>query len=311
VSLKFFFQPSVLFSLPLRTMPWELTASVAELVAAVRLAEDVGFDYLCVNDHVAVTHESAAVVGTRWADPIATMAYLAAMTSRIRLYTSVLIVPYRPPLLVAKALATVDLFSGGRLTVGAGVGYLKSEFDALQVTFEQRGEITDEYLLALQQLWSADEASFHGKHVEFSNVCSDPRPVQQPHPPIIIGGNSPPAMRRAARLGDGWHPTMVEPADLPQRLDYIYNQPEFQARPRPFEVVVGLVRLKVDERTHVATGDTHIPKEQEVLEQVEILRQAGATAIWVTSFRSPSWSQYLEDIQAFGEQVIAKYRPGG
>jgi probable F420-dependent oxidoreductase len=140
-------------------------------------------------------------------DAIATLTFLAGFTQRIRLLTSVLVVPYRPAVLTAKLLATADVLSGGRVIAGIGSGWMKEEFEALETApFEARGAVTDEYIRAWKSLWTEDRPSIDGKHVRFRNVVFKPKPVSQPHPPIWVGGESAPALRRAAQLGDGWYP---------------------------------------------------------------------------------------------------------
>ena len=139
------------------------------------------------------------------------LAYLAAVTTRVRLLSSVMIVPYRPAVLTAKMLATVDVLSAGRLTVGCGVGWMREEFETLGgPPFKERGRATDEFIAAFKELWASDAPTFEGDHVRFSNVAFAPKPVQKPHPPIWIGGESGLAMRRAAKA-DGWYPTCDNP----------------------------------------------------------------------------------------------------
>jgi probable F420-dependent oxidoreductase len=140
-------------------------------------------------------------------EPLSVLNFLAGCTERIRLGTHVLIVPYRPPVFAAKILATLDALSGGRLIVGAGVGWMSEEFEALGLsTYAQRGAVTDEYLQLFKELWTKNDPEFHGTFVEVSDIGFHPKPVQRPYPPIWIGGHSIPALRRVALLGDGWMP---------------------------------------------------------------------------------------------------------
>src|SRR4029077_18294843 len=135
------------------------------------------------------------------------MAYIAAKTSRIRLVAAVLVVPHRPAVLAAKMLATLDVLSGGRLVVGIGRGWLKTEFDAVVTTpFPERGAVTDEYIDAFRVLWTEHAPRFAGRYTKFDGIVLEPKPVQQPHPPIWVGGHSGPAVRRAARIGNLWYP---------------------------------------------------------------------------------------------------------
>jgi len=132
-------------------------------------------------------------------------AWLAAITNRVRLVLAVLVVPHRPAVLAAKQLATIDVLSAGRLTVGIGAGWLKAEFDAVVTTpFAERGAVTDEYVAAFRTLWTEKKPAIDGRYVHYDRLLLEPKPVQRPHPPIWVGGESGPSLRRAARLGDAW-----------------------------------------------------------------------------------------------------------
>ena len=201
--------------------------------AVARAAEAAGFDFLSVSDHIVVPAElkSAypyAVGGVFGAaehghclDQLATIAFLAGSTERLRLLTSVLVVPHRPAILTAKLLATIDVLSKGRLIVGAGAGWMREEFALLDLPFEARGSVTDEYLEAFRELWTKDRPAYSGKHVRFADVLFYPKPLQRPHPPIWIGGESPAALKRAVRLANAWYPgnnNQRRPLDTPARL---------------------------------------------------------------------------------------------
>src|SRR5262245_23660732 len=169
-------------------------------------AEALGYDAVWFADHVVVPEYAAGLYGETFFEPLTALAFAAGFTSRLRLGMDVMVVPYRPAVLTAKALASLDALSDGRVILGAGVGILRGEFEALGIPYEERGAITDEYLRAFTELWSADEPRFEGKHVRFSELRFAPRPVQKPRIPIWVGGNSRRAQQRAAELGDGWHP---------------------------------------------------------------------------------------------------------
>jgi probable F420-dependent oxidoreductase len=184
-------------------------ATADSLRAWAAVVEDAGFDFLMVGDHVAATPDvTAAYPGPFW-EPLTLLGYLAGVTRRVELGTTVLVVPYREPLLTARSLAGLDQLSGGRLVVGVGVGWAGAEFAALGLDARHRGEITDEYLRALLALWSDDVVSFAGRHVAFTDVDTRPRPHRAPHPPLWIGGNGAAARRRAVRFGQAWHPLRV------------------------------------------------------------------------------------------------------
>lgn len=181
-------------------------ATVDSLRAWAAVVEDAGFDLLMVGDHVAATPDvTAAYPGPFW-EPLTLLGYLAGVTRRVELGTTVLVVPYRDPLLTARSLAGLDQLSDGRLVVGVGVGWAGHEFAALGLDAHRRGEVTDEYLRALLALWSDDVVSFAGRHVAFTDVDTRPRPRRRPHPPLWVGGNGAAARRRAVSLGQAWHP---------------------------------------------------------------------------------------------------------
>jgi probable F420-dependent oxidoreductase len=178
------------------------------LVRRARLAEEVGFESFWIGDHIALP-SAEAHGGDPPAQPrleaVVSLAYMAALTRRVRLAIGVIVLPQRQPVLLAKQLSTIDVLSKGRLIVGIGVGYLEPELRALGVSLADRGARTDEYLAAMRALWDEPTPSFSGRFVSFAEVIERPRPVQRPHPPIVIGGHSPAAYRRAIQAGNGWH----------------------------------------------------------------------------------------------------------
>jgi probable F420-dependent oxidoreductase len=177
--------------------------------------EGLGFDLLMVSDHIAVTADVAEQYPAPFYEPFTTLAWLAGLTHRVRLGTTVLIVPYRHPLLVARMAANLNDLSGGRLVLGVGVGWARQEFDALGVAFRERGRLTDEYLLAIRAAWQ-DDQDYRGGQI-----------------PIWVGGNSDAALRRAVRLGDAWHPLRFTPGWLASAVDRLETAAAGQNRPRP------------------------------------------------------------------------------
>ncbi len=189
------------------------------MARTAELGEALGFDYLTMTDHVALPDTSApgypySTTGEFYSpDPghrmeqLTATAWVAAKTSKIRLVLAVMVVPHRPAVVTSKMLATIDVLSGGRLVVGIGAGWLKVEIDAVATTpFAERGAVTDEYMDAMRVIWTQEHPVFHGKYVNIDGLLTDPKPVQKPYPPIWVGGESGPSMRRAARIGDAWYP---------------------------------------------------------------------------------------------------------
>lgn len=174
-----------------------------------RAAEDAGFDSVWTGEHVVLPDPqeapSPAPPRTPMLDPAVALSFLAACTDRIALATGIVILPQRNPLITAKELASVDVLSKGRLWFGYAAGYLHQEFAALGVPFDDRGDRCDEYLDAMIELWDADQPSFDGRFTSFAGIDAHPRPVQRPHPKLVVGGSSKPALRRALRRGHGYY----------------------------------------------------------------------------------------------------------
>jgi probable F420-dependent oxidoreductase len=171
------------------------------LARRARLAEDAGFESLWVGDHIALPPGEG---NPPRLEAMVALTYLAAVTSRVRLGVGLIVLPQRQPVLLAKQLTSLDVLSGGRLTVAVGAGYVEPELHAMGVSLAERGARTDEYLAAMRALWDA-APSFTGRFVSFAGVVQHPSPIQRPHPPIVVGGHSAAAYRRAARHGSGWY----------------------------------------------------------------------------------------------------------
>jgi probable F420-dependent oxidoreductase len=213
------------------TGPFADPAGAADLA---RVAEAAGFESLWTVEHVIYPqgYESAypyatdgkmpAVPSTPIPDPLVWLTWVAAHSQRLRLATGILILPQRNPLVLAKEVATLDHLSGGRVELGIGVGWLREEFDAIGVPWEHRGKRTDEYIEALRALWASDDAAYDGRFTNFERVSSNPKPAQG-QVPIVIGGHSPAAARRAGRLGDGFFPGKGSPAELREMIDIVHQ----------------------------------------------------------------------------------------
>lgn len=205
--------------------------SLTEAGAYAKALEDMGFSSIWLPDHVVVFERYAPnytyspdglpPYGPRqgWFDPLFGLAAMAVTTSRIRLGTNILILPQRNPVLLAKEIVALDHLSGGRIDLGVGLGWSPEEFAALGVPFERRGARADDYLAAMTCLWTDEVATYEGEFVSFRGAVAMPKPVQTPRPPVIIGGQTPAAFRRAARLGDGWSSWMLAVEDMPAALD--------------------------------------------------------------------------------------------
>ncbi|MGI5132263.1 TIGR03619 family F420-dependent LLM class oxidoreductase [Pseudonocardia sp. CA-107938] len=218
-------------------MPWSHHLGAEGFRQVLAVADELRYGAVLISEHLGMPYGEVPRLGPFWHEPLSLMAFAAAWTRRIRVDHTVLVAPYHHPLRLAKTLATIDLLSGGRVNVSVGVGHAEQEFAAMGVPFRERGALTDEILAALDTLWTADEPEHHGKYFEIAGLALEPRPVQKPRPPIHVGGNSKPALRRAARF-DGWqpNPTNFTIEEIPPLYDYLRAQPEFAGKADSFDL---------------------------------------------------------------------------
>ena len=295
-------------------------------IAVGEAAERLGFGFISVNDHVIVprdvasrypyseTGEWAGAAAGECLEQLSTLSFLAARTERVKLLTSVMVVPQRQPVLAAKMLATVDVLSAGRLIVGCGVGWLQKEFEALGApSYAERGRATDEFLNAFKVLWTAEAPKLEGRHVNFDAIMFAPKPVTKPHPPIWIGGESPQALGRAVRLGDGWYPASNNPQhrlDTAERLAKGVNELARVAESAgrdPKSIDVGfLVLWPVDWAAQTRPGGTRrllTGRPEDMAADVDALARAGIRHLCLT-FQTASLAETLERMQRFAEDVL-------
>jgi probable F420-dependent oxidoreductase len=298
---------------------------------ATRIAqqgEALGYDYLTLTDHIVLPNmrvpgypysESGEFFGEgpeRRHEQLTTAAFIAAKTSRIRLVLAVMVVPHRPAVLAAKMLSTIDVLSGGRLVVGIGAGWLQAEFDAVVGTpFAERGRVTDEYIRAFRTLWTEDAPRFDGSSVKFDGIFFEPKPVQTPHPPIWVGGESGPSLRRAARLGDAWYPIGSNNKHL---LDSL---PRYRAgvdRLRRLTGEAGRDPASVALTYRVKRYGEALPAKAsdgerrlfsggttDIVAHLKALRTLGVSAIDI-DFERPDAEASIAEMRRFQEQVISR-----
>jgi probable F420-dependent oxidoreductase len=301
---------------------------VASMTRIATEGEAMGFDYLTVTDHVVLpdmkvpgypyseSGEFYEDAPTERHEQLIGMAYIAARTSRIRLVAAVLVVPHRPAVLAAKMLATLDVLSGGRLVVGIGAGWLKTEFDAVVTTpYPERGAVTDEYIDAFKVLWTEPSPSFAGKYTKFDNIVLEPKPVQRPHPPIWVGGEGPAALRRAARVGDAWYPigsnnkhlydtlprleagiaklrkTVADAGRAPDAVDVAFRVKRYGAAVPP---------LASDGQRRLFSGS-----EADLIGDLRALKSMGVTAIDI-DFGRPTTDEVIAEMKRFRKAAIEK-----
>lgn len=275
------------------SMPWEQGANVDDLRRAALTADGAGFFYVAICDHIAIPREKAEVMSTTWFNPVATLGWIAGQTSRTRLMTNVYVAAYRHPLETAKAFATLDHLSGGRVILGVGAGHVEGEFEALGIPFAERGRITNEAIDGIVESWTNE---FVG------DVGLAPRPAQHPRPPIWIGGSSKPALRRVAERGDGWIPQGTPKKLMPESIAYLE---EHRDRVRPGESIdVGMIT----EYLYVGEPGWEVPKytrsgSPEYL--AEKLNEYGALGIshLQLRFASRSIDELCDQMARFGDEV--------
>ena len=226
--------------------------SPQSLLRTAEMAEALGFHLLMISDHVAITADVQARYPAPLYDPFTTLGWLAGLTRRVELGTTVIILPYRHPLETARMAANVDRLSGGRFIFGVGVGWARQEFEALGVPFEKRGAMTNEYLAAIRACWTHDVTSFEGRFVRFRDVHTIQRPLRVP--PVWIGGGSEAAMKRAVMLGDAWHPIRVRQPQLREALPRLRKMADEAKRPVP--ALCPRIHLRLTERA--VAGDDRL-----------------------------------------------------
>lgn len=269
------------------------------IVDAALAAERLGYDSVWLTDHIALPQSDSETFGTIF-EAVTTLAYLAASTSRVRLGISALVLPQRNPLEVAKQLATVDVLSGGRVMLAAGVGWSQGEYTNLGYNFKNRGARMDEAIKILRTCWRGGSIqSFQGKHYRFDKAVLSPTPVQAGGPELWIAGNSPRALRRAVTLADGWHPDGLEP----QALEALMAKARPLLLNRPFDVVMR-TRLNFQ----AAAGETILSgSPEDIRQKLESLRSAGLTGV-ILSIRSSSPARLEKDLQTFASEIMPAFR---
>jgi probable F420-dependent oxidoreductase len=276
--------------IPSRVRVWERDVGGREILRAAQSAEAAGFDWVSCSDHPMIPVSRAAAMGPTWYDAGSTLAFVAGATSRIRLLSHVLVLPYRHPLLVAKQYGTLDHLSGGRVILGVGSGHLKAEFRTLGADFERRGRVSDEYLRAIAAAWEQEVAAFQGETIAFRDVMVSPPVTQRPRPPFWVGGNSRAALRRAAQLGEGWVPWQLGPEEFAGLAEQARRLREQSGRSGSFELVAPLA----------APPDA---TAEAVVAEAARWRAAGATAFHV-GIGAESFAAYLERVAWLGAEVL-------
>lgn len=283
--------------------PWEPAAGPEEMRRVAAAADQAGLFYLAVSDHVAVPRSHAAAMSTTWYDTVATLGFLAAVTSRIHLMSYVWVAPYRHPLVTAKAFATLDALSGGRVILGVGAGHVEAEFAALGVTFRRRGALLDEAIDAVVTAWTDEYPEHDGSAWQFRDLGQRPRPVQQPRPPVWVGGSTLPALRRAAERGDGWLPQGVPEMGMPAAIDFIRNHRHAARGEAPIDLGMNAPFMYIGRPPTALGPNDRSGSADELAEIFRSIKTLGVQHCGIR-FRTRSCDELCEQIAAFGADVL-------
>ena len=294
------------------------------IVAMAAHGERLGFTSATIADHVvipSVVHSQYPYDSTGRhpstgdaVEVLSLMAFVAGRTETLRLITSVLILPHRNPVLTAKMIATIDMLSNGRVTLGVGVGWMREEFEALNAPdYDKRGAVSDEYLTIFKKLWSPGPVEHHGTYYSFGPLRCEPLPVQRPHPPIWIGGHSKPALRRTARFADGWHPlgsvdtAPLRPAEFARLTADLHRMTEAEGRdPASITIAFG---SRLRESAQAVSGNDRMPfagSAAQLIDDVATYQKLGVSHLNF-DFRRPSLSETLERMDWFAAEVMAPF----
>ena len=290
-------------------LPEEFVNGPAVAVAA-RAAQDCGFDAVYVTDHPAPDQRWLEGGGHHALEPMVVLGYAAAVTEHLMLQTNVYIAAYRNPFLAAKSVLSLDLLSGGRAIIGVAAGYLRPEFGALGVEFDERNELLDECIDVMRKAWTEDQVAFEGEHFRSRGVTMRPRPVAQPHPPIWVGGNSKAAIRRAVERGEGWVPFPNPPeasvavkspvissiSDLEQRIEFARSHSEIVGRSAPLDICFSPFTL---DASALMRGDSGA-----LIDEVHALEAIGVTWLTVSFGEAKNLSEWSGLVDRLGTDVL-------
>ena len=278
---------------------------VREVLDLATRAEKLGFDSVWASEHVFNVSYVQERIGNRpYYEPLTILSYVAATTNTIGLGTSVLVLPYHNPIRLAKTAATLDVVSGGRLTLGVGVGVIEEELAAMGSSFSERGAITDETITIMKELWTQEDPTYQGRFHSFSGMKFTPKPVQKPHIPIIIGGTSRAAVRRAAKMGDGWHPTALDPENLRQRIHYLGDRAQAEGRdPSEIAVSVSAPMGEAGREGRYSLG----ADPAEILQKAQTYEGLGVDRLVISSNTRDS-SKLIPALEMLAEWVLPSFR---
>ena len=302
--MKLSFSMPNMVQLKAMQQPWEADVAGADQQRLARLAEALGFEMICVPEHHIIPRNHVDLSGAHYLAAYPGMAFFAGATSTIKVNSCIAILPVQNPIISAKALATIDWQSNGRLIITYAVGWLKEEFDLLGIPFNERGARSEEYIQAIIALWTQDNPEFEGKYVSFRDVAFEPKPVQKPHPPIWFGGDADAVLRRVGRYAQGWWPFLTRPEDIPARIDFIKSQPDYAGHLE--NVFYGLSTGRVGEG-HIVIDDPNCRADMtkaEIIDRLGYLKTLGVTMSGLPIPPLASADRYADYCQWVAEEIM-------
>jgi probable F420-dependent oxidoreductase len=286
------------------TMPWESQVSGPDQLKLLKWAEKLGYEMVSVPEHHVMPRQHLELSGPFQMNAYVGMAAYAGATEKMRVNSCIAILPLQHPITTAKQLATLDWLSGGRVTVTWAVGWVEGEFELMGVDYHQRGALTEEYTQAIIELWTSDNPQFEGKYVSFKDLVFEPHCVQKPHLPIWFGGDADAVLRRTARYASGWWPFLTPPEQLPEKIDFIRSQPDYNGKLT--DIFYGFSTTRVGEG-HVPIDDPRArpgQTKQEILDRLGWFKDMGVTWSGIPIPELKNIEEYYDYTQWVAEEIM-------
>lgn len=303
--MKLAFAMPHMLELKATMQPWETAVTGADQTALAKWAEKLGFEMIAVPEHHVIPKAHVDLSGPFYFNAYTAMSHFAGATERVRVNSCIAILPAQHPIVTAKALATMDWLSSGRVTITFAVGWLEEEFALLGIPFHERGAMADEYIQAILELWTQENPEFEGKYVSFRDVAFEPKPVQKPHIPVWFGGDADAVLKRTARHAQGWWPFLTKPETIPQRLDFIRSQPDYNGQLS--DVFYGISTARVGEGHKVLDADPRARPGQSKEELIARLGELADLGVTWSSIPIPPLSgidAYRDYTQWIAEEIM-------
>ncbi|MFP6663122.1 MAG: TIGR03619 family F420-dependent LLM class oxidoreductase [Deltaproteobacteria bacterium] len=288
---------------PSFVQPWEAASGPTEMRRIAERADQRGFLYLAVSDHIGVPRALVPFMSATWYDPVATLGFLGAATCRIRLMAYVSVLPYRHPLQTAKSYSTLDRLTDGRVILGVGAGHAEKEFEALGIDFKKRGRMLEEAIGCVRQAFLEEYPEHEGEFWSYKDLAMQPRPVQSPRPPIWIGGSTKAALRRAADLADGWLPQGPPEMGMEAAIAFVRERREKTRGGAPIEIGGMALEAYVGDPSHKVSENVVTGEPARLAEAMQANQKLGVSHMGIR-FQVRDAEEMLDQIDAFAETVV-------